>query len=358
MNQVRQSNVISQGDEFINSNLFLSRSEIEQSARWIESIQLESGLIPWHTGGHIDPWNHIESVIALAIGGRRSAAIRGLNGLAELQNRDGSFCHFYLYNGVKEADRDPNVISYLGVGILALSSIFDIDFVQPYTTMLIEAINYVVSIQRPDGLMPALLTPDGSEKGRPLRAANCSIMTSLEAAITFGEMANVSSTLLHSWRASLVTLRRSYLVSEDEKFAATNDWAMDWYYPILAMARIEGEDLTDLFASGLERFFVRGLGVKCKASNSWFTAAETAEAAIAALILGRLEDAHDIFSTLGRFRSDDGGYTTGIVEPQGVTFPPFEESSYTTAAVLIASSLLSADLTPSSFTKALLSLRH
>ncbi len=47
---------------------------------------------------------------------------------------------------------------------------------------------------------------------------------------------------------------------------------------------------------------------------------------------------------------------TGIVEPQGVTFPPAEQSSYTTAAVVIASSMLARGVPFSNFTDAICSL--
>ncbi|MDA8197201.1 MAG: hypothetical protein M0019_08380 [Actinomycetota bacterium] len=345
-------------NRFADDELFITKSEIEQSARWIEALQLDSGLIPWHVGGHIDPWNHIESVIAMAIGGRRNAVVRGLDGLANLQNRDGSFCHFYLYNGVKEADRDPNVICYLGVGMLALLSIYGLDLVKPYVQILIDAVDYVVTIQREDGLMPALMRPEGTEKGRPLRAANCSIMTSLEASIAFARVANLDARKLQSWNLSLTRLRRAYEEATDDDFAATEDWAMDWYYPVLALAPGAGQELTDRFSIGLKQFFEADFGVKCKASNSWFTAAETAEAAIAALILGNIDVAREIYSTLRRFRSSDGGYVTGIVEPYSVTFPPEERSSYTTAAVIIASAMLSRGSKVSSFKDALCSLGY
>lgn len=354
--QLRQSSDLSEFDAFANADLTLSQLEIEASAMWMESLQLESGLIPWHSGGHIDPWNHIESVVALAIGNREFAVRRALDGLLKLQNRDGSFCHFYLYNGVKEADRDPNVICYLGVGILAIASIYGLEFVSPYSQMLIDGVNYVLSIQRNDGLLPALVTPDGSEKGRPLRAANCSIMTSLDAAIVYGEAANFSPSLLQSWRDCLFLLRNAYIGAADESFAATDDWAMDWYYPVLAMAGVEGADLQERFSSGLDRFFDKGLGIRCKASNSWYTAAETAEASIAALMIGDFERAREIYETLSRFRAHNGGYMTGIVEPQGVTFPPAEQSSYTTAAVVIASSMLARGVPFSNFTDAICSL--
>ena len=356
MIQVQQSSDLEQYETFANGDLALTKLEIEESARWIEALQLESGLVPWHAGGHIDPWNHIESVIAMAIGGRSSAALRGLDGLMKLQNRDGSFCHFYLYDGVKEADRDPNVICYFGVGALALTSIYGIDFVAPYTKMLIDAVNYVVSVQRRDGLLPALVTPDGFEKGRPLRAANCSIMTSLDAAIVYGDAANLDPKVTEPWKECLWLLRDSYRVAGDEKFASTYDWAMDWYYPILAMAGYEENDLDLRFREGKDRFFEGGFGVRCKASNRWFTAAETAEAAIAALLVGEEDSARQLFATLSRFRSNDGGYVTGIVEPQGVTFPTREKSSYTTAAVVIASEMVARDVSSSSFSDALCAL--
>ena len=46
---------------------------VDAVAEW----QLPSGMVPWFPGGHADPWNHTEALMALMLGGHRSAAERG-----------------------------------------------------------------------------------------------------------------------------------------------------------------------------------------------------------------------------------------------------------------------------------------
>ena len=47
----------------------LSSEEICLTAQSIASLQLPSGMIPWFVGGHCDPWNHVETAMALDVAG-------------------------------------------------------------------------------------------------------------------------------------------------------------------------------------------------------------------------------------------------------------------------------------------------
>ncbi len=47
----------------------LSRDECLATGRAIARMQEPSGAIPWFPGGHTDPWDHIESAMALAVTG-------------------------------------------------------------------------------------------------------------------------------------------------------------------------------------------------------------------------------------------------------------------------------------------------
>jgi hypothetical protein len=94
----------------------LAQEEITQTAAWIASLQLPSGMVPWYRGGHADPWNHVEATMALAAGGRWGEVERAFDWLAGNQLEDGSWCTFYLADGVIEPRRDPNVCAYLATG--------------------------------------------------------------------------------------------------------------------------------------------------------------------------------------------------------------------------------------------------
>ena len=79
-------------------------------------MQLPNGMIPWFPGGHADPWNHVEAAMALVLGGRRAEAERAFEWLIDRQNADGSWCQYYLAEGVEEPRRDPNVGAYVATG--------------------------------------------------------------------------------------------------------------------------------------------------------------------------------------------------------------------------------------------------
>ena len=84
-----------------------------------------------------------------------------------------------------------------------------------------------------------------------------------------------------------------------------------------------------------------GLGVRCVADRPWVTAAETCEAAMAYLVLGDEATALELFTWAQAHRLDDGAYLTGIVHPEGMSFPDAERTSYTAAAVVLAADALS-----------------
>ncbi len=96
----------------------LAQGQIDQTAAWIASLQLRSGMVPWYRGGHADPWNHVEATMALAAGERWADVERAFDWLASNQLADGSWCTFYLADGVIEPRRDPNVCAYLATGAL------------------------------------------------------------------------------------------------------------------------------------------------------------------------------------------------------------------------------------------------
>ena len=68
---------------------------IERTSRYIASVQLPNGGIPWFDGGIVDPWDHVEAAMGLTIGGRvaeaeaaaAAAKNEGLRALFQLKNR-------------------------------------------------------------------------------------------------------------------------------------------------------------------------------------------------------------------------------------------------------------------------------
>jgi hypothetical protein len=62
----------------------------------IASLQLDTGMIPWFPGGHCDPWNHVETAMALDVAGLHDEeAERAYEWLADVQRPDGSWHNYY-----------------------------------------------------------------------------------------------------------------------------------------------------------------------------------------------------------------------------------------------------------------------
>ncbi len=294
-------------------------------------MKLDSGLVPWFEGGPIDPWNHIEAAIGMALAGEHDAAIHALEALFSLQNRDGSFCHFYLLRGVKEPNRDTNVVAYSMLGLLAVLSAVPGYEPESLFARAAAALDWVVSLQRLDGGFPMLQRPDGTLHAQGLLAGSCSILNSLEAGITLAAHFEQERP---EWKIAHVALS-DYLAADRGRIAGKGEWAMDWYYPALAGLEAPHPELRELF-------YTPGLGVRCISNRPWYTAAETAEASMAHQLAGNPGLANEVLGTTRRFRREDGSYYTGLVEPRGISYPGGEVSSYTAAAVLIAEDVLRA----------------
>ena len=96
----------------------LSAEEVVQTAESIASLQPDTGMIPWFPGGHCDPWNHVEALMALMLDGRKAEAEAGFAWLERLQHADGSWHQYYLAGGeVEEAKFDANCIAYVAAGL-------------------------------------------------------------------------------------------------------------------------------------------------------------------------------------------------------------------------------------------------
>lgn len=314
----------------------LSHFELESSMRFLASLQLQSGMIPWFRSGRADPWNHSEAALALALGGRLEEALAAAQWLLKMQNSDGSWCHFYLSSGIAEPRRDTNTCCFPVLLVSLLDCMIgDRRELEPYVDMALRGVDLVVSHQRSDGSIPWAIDPDGSTYPTSLKAASSSVYDSLLVAADLSDSYSKGKGL--RYREARERLSSS-ISSSNGKYSFTSGWAMDHYYPFLA-GLSEFSSLTESF---LDRFYLPNWGIRCIESNDWFTAAETAETAMALHIAGEEALAQDLFAELERFRSKDGGYLTGVVSPSGNSFPHMEQSAYSVGAVVIASFVLAA----------------
>ncbi len=310
----------------------LTPHEMELSAGTIAEIQLPSGMIPWFPGGHADPWNHVEAAMALSITGWRAQAERAFDWLAASQHVDGSWCTYYLAEGVEEPRRDPNVCAYIATGAWYHYLVTgDIGFLESLWPVVERAIAFVLRLQQPGGEVLWSVDPDGTPGRYALLTCSASIYFSLRCAIAMAEALGLERP---DWE--LAAGRVAHAVAHrPDAFEPKDRWAMDWYYPVLCGA-LSPEAGQARLAERWSDFVLEGVGIRCVMDRPWATAAETAECAMAHLNVGLADRARLLLVWSRHLRDDDGSYWTGCVHPECVHFPGGERSTYTAAAVILA----------------------
>jgi GH15 family glucan-1,4-alpha-glucosidase len=318
----------------------LSEGEAHRTASHLAALQLPTGMIPWYPGGHCDPWNHVESAMALDVAGFHAQAEHAYRWLAETQRPSGAWHNYYRSDGsVEETKLDTNVCAYIATGVRHhWLCTHDDAFVEQLWPTVDRAIEFVLALRRTDGLPLWAVEPGERPWGYALLTGTASI----QHALRLGADA----------AASIGLDRAHWIVAADEMSAAirhevarTDDapgafepktrWAMDWYYPVLTGALV-GEEAKSRLADRWDTFAMEGHGIRCVSDEPWVTASETAECAIAFATIGDLSTAADLLRWTRTHRRDDGSYWTGIVYPDEQLFPFDEHTSYTAAALLLA----------------------
>jgi hypothetical protein len=302
----------------------------------IAAVQQRDGMIPWFPGGHADPWNHVEAAMALTAGGRRAEAEAAYDWLVATQRPDGAWHQYYRAGRVEEPTLDANVTAYVATGVwhhfLATA---DTGFLESMWPVVEQAMGFVLDLQTPRGEVIWARHADGTPWSFALLTASSSTFASLRCAVA------MAARLGHAepeWELAVDALGR-VIAEEPGAFLPKDRWAMDWYYPVLAGV-VTGDAARARLAGGYDRFVLDGLGVRCVADKDWVTAAETAECALAHLAAGEAETADLLLASAQHLRHDDGSYFTGMVHPQRHHFPAGERSTYSAAAVTLATCAL------------------
>ncbi|MHB1930016.1 MAG: prenyltransferase [Acidimicrobiales bacterium] len=317
----------------------LRPGEAAATAAWIASVQLPSGMIPWYPGGHADPWNHVEAAMALLVGGRRVEAEAALRWLPSVQHADGSWCFYYLADGVEEPRRDPNVCAYVATGAWFHHLVTGDDGLLAELWPAVEAaVDFVLRLQQPGGEILWSLDADGVAGSYALMTGSASIVHSLRCAVAAAEHLGEERP---DWELAAGRLAHA-VAHRPQSFEPKDRWAMDWYYPVLCGA-VTGDAGRARLLDSWPDFVVDGLGVRCVRDKRWVTAAETAECALAADAVGLADAARRLLGWTAHLRAEDGAYWTGCVHPECVRFPGGERSTYSAAAVLLVDHALGSD---------------
>jgi len=314
----------------------LSDSQIAASGDAIVADQQRDGLVLWFPGGHADPWNHVECLMGLTVAGRTAEAQRGFEWMIANQHADGGYYRYYLADGVEDAQRDPNVSSYVAVGVwhhwLATR---DRGFVETMWATVERAIEFALSLQQPGGEVLWCYEPDGRPGEYALVTGSSSVLLALACATAIASLLDRDRP---RWERAAARLTAA-LAYRPHAFAPKRRWAMDWYYPVLCGA-LRGHDGIERIDDRWDEFVLEGFGCRCVSDNHWVTAAETAELVLTLDAIGRRTDARKLLTSVQYLREADGSYWTGCVHPDEVHFPGGEHTSYTAAANLLAADAL------------------
>ena len=316
----------------------LSADDVVQSGEHLASLQTARGMIPWFPGGHSDPWNHVESAMALDVAGFHVEAERAYEWLADIQRPDGSWHNYYLPDGgrddtVEDAKLDTNVCAYIATGVWHhWRSTGDRSFVDNVWPTVERALDFVLSLRRDDGLVLWATEADGTRTwDYALQTGSASIQHALRCGAATGL---ATGSARPDW-VEAADIMATLVAHAPLAFQPKSRWAMDWYYPVLTGA-LEGDAAKARLADGWPTFAMEGLGIRCVFDEPWVTASETAEAALAYAAIGDIATATDLLRWIAPHRLDSGAYLTGIVHPARIVFPDAEHTSYTAAAVILA----------------------
>ena len=192
-------------------------------------------MIPWFPGGHCDPWNHVESAMALDVGGLHHEAEDAYEWLAAVQRDDGSWHNYYWPDGsVEEPKLDTNVCAYVATGVWHhWRCTWDRAFLDHLWPTVERALDWVLSLRRADGLALWAIEADGT---RPWDYALLTGTSSIQHALRCGHaLSDVVGELRPDWEAAADVMTAG-VVDRPDAFEPKDRWAMDWYYPVLAGA--------------------------------------------------------------------------------------------------------------------------
>lgn len=318
----------------------LSPAQVQETAASIAAMQEPDGAIPWTVGEHTDVWNHVESAMALLVGGQVEAAERAYDWALSMQRADGSWPMKIVGGEIEDHSGETNMSAYLAVGVWHHWLIRrDEEFVRRLWPVVRRGLDWVVSMQLPFG---GIAWSQEWAQGRPaavnadaLLAGSSSIYQSLRAGVALADLFDDPQP---EWELTGGRLGHA-LREHRDLFLDKSEFSMDWYYPVLGGA-VRGDAAHELIASRWDTFVEPGLGIRCVSDNFWVTGAETCELVMALDAIGDRQRALQLLADMQHLRAEQGKYWTGYVFPDDVNWPA-EQTTYTAAAVVLAVDALS-----------------
>ncbi|MDB1087793.1 prenyltransferase [Streptomyces sp. ACA25] len=316
----------------------------EQAARTVAGIaglQRADGAIPWFRGHHLDPWDHVESAMALDTAGQHERAAAAYRWLADHQNPDGSWYAAYADGDAErptDRSKESNFCGYPAVGVLHhYLTTGDEAFRDRMWPTVTAATDFVVALQQEGGQIGWKREADGTPVPDALLTGSSSLYQALRCALRLAELQGEPQP---DWELAAGSLGHA-VRHHPERFLDKSHYSMDWYYPVLGGA-LRGPAARARIEERWDEFVVPGLGVRCVLPNPWVTGGESAELALALWAMGDHERAAEILRWIQRLRAGDGLYWTGYVFADDAVWPE-ELTSWTAGSVLLAVAVLTGD---------------
>lgn len=314
----------------------LTGADIARTGRSICAVQQSSGAIPWFPGGHVDPWDHVESAMAMAVAGLVDEADRAYEWLRGMQRDDGSWPLQVRDGVVEDSAADTNFCAYPAVGVwhhVLLTA--DDGFAARMWPMVRAAVDFVLTAQRERGEIDWAVNLRGDLAGEALLSGCSSIHHAVRCALALADHVGSPQP---DWEIALGRLAH-VLQAHPEAFTEKTRYSMDWYYPVLGGA-LRGEAAERRIADRWSDFVVDGLGVRCVDDHPWVTGAETCELVLSLDAIGVDGPAAELLTAMQHLRDPDGSYWTGYVYADRRRWPE-ERSTWTAGAVVLAADALS-----------------
>jgi len=313
----------------------LTPEQCHQTALSIAAAQESSGAIPWFEGGHTDPWDHVESAMALTAAGLLEPARAAFDWSRRTQRPDGSWPIQFRLGAIEDANSDSNFCAYIATGVWHYTLVTgDQSFAETMWPVVHKAIDFVVDLQVGYGEICWARGEDGPVP-EALLTGCASVYHSIRCALA---LAAVVGDAQPEWELALGRLGHA-LVAHPEAFTEKDRYSMDWYYPILGSA-LRGPAAAERIRQRWDNFVVSDLGIRCVDDRPWVTGAETCELVMALDAIGHRSAAHRQFAAMQHLREDDGSYWTGLVFADGKRWPE-ERTTWTGAAMILAADALS-----------------
>lgn len=315
----------------------LTSTEVAATGAAIADMQTDSGALPWFPGGKTDPWDHIESAMALSVTGFIDEAEAAYGWSRRTQRADGSWPIEFRGDTAVDVNTDSNFCAYVAVGVWHHFLITgDDSFVQAMWPTVRRAIDLVCTFQRPDGAFRWAQDYGSREMfDEALPTGNASIFHALDCAIVLSEYLGQQQ---DRWKSAHAELSSAFAERIDV-FKPPSEHSMDWYYPVLG-GPLRGAVGRQRIDERWSEFVVAGKGIRCVNHRPWVTGAETSELVLALDALGEYDRAVELFASIQHLRDPDGAYWTGLVYADGKRWP-VEKSCWTSAAVVLAADALS-----------------